>query len=70
MIAQEVSTMRKNFIEICHGCNKEVITCNRHVKAKLGGRKEFTYFHNTCFQQYKRNHAHNVLWSEDIAPRN
>ena len=55
----------RNFVEICHGCGREVYTYEHHWKAKLGGRKEFTYFHNGCYLHYRVNNAHNVLWAEE-----
>ena len=41
---------RRNFVEICHSCGKEVLTCNAHFKAKLVD--STVYFHPTCYRYY------------------
>ena len=42
--------VRKNFVEICHSCGKEVLTCNEHLKAKLVD--SVVYFHPHCYLYY------------------
>jgi hypothetical protein len=62
--------MRKNFDEICHGCAREVHIYEHHWKTRLGGREETTYFHNGCYQHYKTQYAHNILWAIEKQAKN
>lgn len=57
--------MRKNHVEICHGCAREVYLYEHHWKAKLGGREKYTFFHNGCYKHYREQHSHNILWAEE-----
>jgi hypothetical protein len=50
--------------EVCHGCGGGLYTYEEHWRTKLGGRKEYSFFHEACYKHYRRNHAHNVRWAE------
>lgn len=56
--------VQKNLFEICHGCGGALYPGYEHWVAKLGGRKEKSYFHDACYKHYRRNHAHNVVWAQ------
>lgn len=55
----------RNFVEICHGCGREVYTYEHHWKAKLGGREKYTYFHNGCYKHYKEVYPTKVRVAEE-----
>lgn len=59
IIYTEVIYMR-SFIEICHGCGRELYTYEIHWKVTLKWVEKPVYFHNMCFVHYKECYPNKI----------